>query len=880
MDYGTTRRPDPDRLLSAGRQEERKHEKGALTLFFGMAAGVGKTTAMLRAAQARKREGVDVVIGVLETHGRVEVMELAQGLEVIPLRVLSYRGMICRELNLNAVIHRRPQLVLVDELPHHNVPGCRHPYRWQDVIDLLDAKIDVYTTLNVQHVESRKEMVELITGITIRETVPDLMIERASEIQLVDIMPSELLQRLKEGRVYLGDKSILASQNFFQEDRLTALREVALRLTAEKVDHDLLAMQSADLGWRPTEKLLVVVAPTQHSQKAIRATRRFAFALKTTWIAAFIDTGLKLNDTEQKQLAENLRLARDLGAEVMTIVDPSITEAVKRLVEENAISQIILSRTSHRFSLYKINCYTLYESLMETIKSSDLHILAYDEDDEEESGRGQSLFHLGLDVFTWRAGFIVLALIGSGLFFWLQQTTAAIGLLLLILFTSFLHGSRGLFVSILLLLFAGGLISWWAFPPLMLTSWQDAVLVALLLVALVINAWLRHQLHARDSMLRRQSEESRVLYEVMHQIAIAPTQQVLLKAVSERLSKLLKGTVEILLVSDQQQLVSQVEWVVVESEKEHAVATWVLTHGKPAGWSTETLSAVGILCWPLRGTKDVVGVLAFRPERTALLTFGEVHVVDTITQQLSLYLERISYEERARQTAYMARADRFQDAIVQSVAEELTRPLHAMQNIIRQLPVDESLESRKVLVAELQAYLEELGRWLANLSELSLISSGFMEVHPERVHVEEWMRSVLHNVEKQASNHEVIVQIPLKLPDVYCDPTLMELVMTNVLLNAFDSTPHGKRVWITAEQADREIVLSVADEGKGIPSDSTEYVFEKFFRLPDTKSTGLGLGLSVAKAIVALHQGRIQVQNRVEGGARLTLFLPIDPIFL
>lgn len=871
MDYNPEQRPNPDRLLSAQRQD--KHERGALTIFFGMAAGVGKTTAMLKTALQRKREGVDVVIGTLETHGRVEVMELAKGLEVIPLRVLSYRGMICRELNLNGIIHRRPQLVLVDELPHHNAPGCRHPYRWQDVIDILEANIDVYTTLNVQHVESRKEMVEQITGITIRETVPDLMIERASEIQLVDIMPSELLQRLKEGKVYLGDKSVLASQHFFQEDRLAALREIALRLTAEKVDHDLLAMQSTDAGWRPTEKLLVIVAPTENAQKAIRATRRFAFALKTAWIAAFIDTGLELNEAEQKQLRENLSLARDLGAEVVTMADPRLTEAIKRLVEENAISQIVLNRAS-RFSLYP---YAVYDAIMEKVKSSDIHILAHDDVNEKPPTQREYLFRLLFNGWSLSSALPLAALLGAGALLWFGQATLSLALLLLLLLSSFLHGSLALFALILFVLFAGGLISWWTFPPLVLTTWQNALLMSLLFAALIINAWLRRQLLARESMLRRGSEESRALFELMHQIAIAPTQQVLLQAMSEKLSKLLKGTVEILLVSDQHQLVAPADWIVVKNEKEHAVATWVLTHGKPAGWSTDTLSAVGILCWPLRGTKEVVGVLAFRPQRTTPLSFDEMNVIDTIAQQLALYLERTTYEERARQSSYIARAERFQDAIVQSVTEELTRPLHAMQEIIRQLPIEASVQSRHVLVAELEEYLEELDRWLANLSELSLISSGFMQLHPEHIPVKEWIESVIRTVEKQASDYKMIVQIPPHLPDLYCDPTLMELVITNLLLNAFASTPPGKRIWITAEQADQDMVISIADEGRGIPSESTEHIFEKFFKLPESKSKGLGLGLSVAKAIIALHQGRIEVQNRVEGGARFTLFLPINP---
>ncbi len=345
-------RPDPDQLLKAITRHDAAGPSGKLSIFFGMSAGVGKTYAMLSAARALRAGGSDVVIGLVETHGRSETAGLAAGLEFIPRKAITYRDTSFEEMDLDALLARRPQLAIVDELAHTNVPGARHPKRWQDVVELLEAGIDVYTTVNVQHIESRKAQVEAIGGITVRETVPDAILERASAIELVDITPAELLKRLGEGKVYLGEKAEAAAANFFHEDRLTALRELALRLTAEKVDsdlHDLIATGGGDENWKPAERLMVAVSHSPYSAGLVRATRRIAFGLSAPWIAVYVDTGAALSPDDRATLARNLQLVQELGGELVSTSDTDIPGALERIARQRGVTQLVVGRPTRRW---------------------------------------------------------------------------------------------------------------------------------------------------------------------------------------------------------------------------------------------------------------------------------------------------------------------------------------------------------------------------------------------------------------------------------------------------------------------------------------------------------------------------------------------------
>lgn len=400
-------RPDPDKLLQAIKQSERGNERGTLKIFLGMAAGVGKTYAMLEAAQKLNAEGEDVVIGIIDTHGRKETAALLEGLKTIPLQQIPYKGSVFGELNLEEILNTKPKLVLIDELAHSNIPGTLHAKRWQDVVDLLKNGIDVYTTLNVQHIESIKEFIESITSISIRETVPDSIIETANFIELIDITPEELLERLKHGKVYLGDMPEIAARNFFKEDRLTALREILLRYAAEKIDHDLHSMVSTagrSIGWKHREKLLVAIGHTIHSQKLIRTTRRLAFNLNAPWIALHVDDGSSLNSFDKEILSKNLAMARDLGAEVIVMNAPNVADAIIHTARQHGVTQIVIGQKGSRFSLNSLFSRTLMDQLGSNYNDFDIHIVrkaAYEEGSEAStfSTHLNSLFYFVLFVF-------------------------------------------------------------------------------------------------------------------------------------------------------------------------------------------------------------------------------------------------------------------------------------------------------------------------------------------------------------------------------------------------------------------------------------------------------------------------------------------------
>lgn len=406
-------RPNPDKLLQAIQVDEKSNNKGSLKIFLGMAAGVGKTYSMLEAAQKLQQDGVDLAIGTIDTHGRKETSALLQGLKVIPSQQFSYKGALFSELNLDGVIRLKPSLVLVDELAHSNVPGSKHAKRWQNVIEILDNGIDVYTTLNVQHIESLKEFVESITDISIRETVPDSIIEAASSIELVDITPEELLERLKQGKVYLGNKSADAARNFFQKDRLMALREILMRYAAEKIDHDLHSMISTAIrpvGWRHREKLLAAVSYTPHSQMLLRTTRRLAFNLNAPWIALHVNDGSILNAEEEKILSKNLLIANDLGAEVITVNDPDVAAAIKRTCRQQGVTQIIIGQEQKSFSFSSLFRRTLIDRLTYNCSDFDLHIVRKSSNEQKKQRSTKALFSMFF-LFCVAFAFSILSLV-------------------------------------------------------------------------------------------------------------------------------------------------------------------------------------------------------------------------------------------------------------------------------------------------------------------------------------------------------------------------------------------------------------------------------------------------------------------------------------
>lgn len=875
-------RPDPERLYRAMRKDRRKDSLGELRIFFGMAAGVGKTYSMLQAAQQKKAEGVDVVIGIIHTHGRSEVARLAEDLERVPEREVSYRGAIFKELNLNAIILRKPQLVLVDELAHTNVPGSRHPYRWQDILDLLQAGINVYTTVNVQHLESRKEIVENITGIAIRETIPDSIIELASEIKLVDLSPADLLQRLKEGKVYLGEKSTVAAENFFKEDSLTALREIALRFTAEKVDLDLqelLASRKEAGDWKASERLMVAVSHSPFSQQLIRATRRLAFNLKAPWIAVHIDSGIALNTDDSNMLAKNLSLARQLGAEVLTTADPDIAAALQRLAIDKRVSQIVVGRPLSTPIRDLLSGGSLVDRIMQQIRECDIHVVRQEPIPGISKPKWLRLPVTSPVTHYWMtAAYIAFITVLNVLLLpWVGYKVAGLFYIIALMYISLFVSKGPILLGALL---ASLIWDFYFIPPsnsFDIPTVEEAVLMLVFFAVAATGGLLTSRIRMRESMLRRRERRSQSLYEVMREIATIPKEADLLHAISERLGTLLNGTVGIALKSDQDELELEVPSPVVKNEKERAVAVWVLHNGQPAGWSTETLASVGVLYLPVRGSKDVMGVLAYRPKRLNHLSLEEMSFLGAVTQQLAVSVERYKYQRKELQGEHLRQIDNLHNAILTSISTELRAPLDIIKGAVSAVAAASTDDERRKVTRLLQDSANDLDMTFNNLIELSQLSSGFLAVQKDYQNIGDILQSAIQTLGKQLQDYDVKVNITEELPYLYVDSTLMELVIANILMNAVAVSPKNTQIFMEASQRGSDVVISISDQGPGIPQEALGRLFEKFFRIPGSSYKGLGLGLAVAKAIVEMHFGRIEVNNRPEGGAVFSVFLPVEP---
>jgi two-component system, OmpR family, sensor histidine kinase KdpD len=879
-------RPRPDDLLKAIRDEEARRQGGQLHVFFGMAAGVGKTYAMLTTAQQRLRENVDVVIGYVETHGRPETEILLEGLPIILRKKMSYRETEFEEMDLDAILQRKPALVLVDELAHTNIPGSRHGKRWQDVAELLDNGIDVYTTLNVQHIESRKEAVEGITGVNIRETVPDSMLERAVEISLIDLTPTELLQRLREGKVYLGDRAERAAQNFFKEDRLTALREIALRITAEIVDNDLQQMTASQQprgNWKPTERLMVAVSHSPYSEGLIRATRRLAFGLEAPWIAVNVDTGKTLSEQDRVTLSRNLSLVRELGGEVVSTADTDIVAALQRVADQRHVTQMIIGRPTRRWLKDAFFGGTLLDRLVRQSRSFDIHVLRPDR--LPSPGKWKSRFARpwsSLYEYWWVLDAIaVVTLVSVFLYPVIGYHTIGFLLLLTVLVLS-------LFTSLGPILF-GAILSAliWDFlfiPPFgtfAISAQEDIIMCVAYLTAALITGTLTNRIRWRENMLRLREERTEALYDIVRAIVGARGESELATAVAEKIGASLNGECMILLQDNDdksgQLTPASSSWTI--EEKELAVARWAYDNRRVAGWSTDTLPDASALYVPLLGPTELVGVLAFRPLTKNRLLQEEQNLLSSVCRQFAIAFEREVFQKRSRQTEQLRQSERLHQTILDSVSHEIRTPLTAIIGAASALQ-DESIvgnpDVRHELSQEVVETAERLDRVVDNLLDMSRLSSGALLLNKDWHDVRDIISIATAKLTRTLSGHVLQLTVPEQMPLVAIDLQLFEQVLSNILLNAANYAPLGSTIQIITGTRNDSVFLQVRDQGHGVPEESLTRIFDKFYRLPGTQSGGTGLGLAVAKSIVEAHSGTIEAANREEGGLQVTILLPLE----
>jgi two-component system sensor histidine kinase KdpD len=871
-------RPNPDALLSSIQREEAAKKRGRLKVFLGMCPGVGKTYAMLEAARREHAAGCDVVVGFVETHGRKETDALAQGLPTIPRRQIEYRGVTLTEMDLDAVLARKPQTALVDELAHTNAPGSRHPKRYHDVQELLDAGIDVITTLNVQHVESRADTVRQVTGTEIRETVPDSVLDDAV-IELVDLPPAELVQRLHEGKVYLPDRAAAAAQNFFREGNLTALRELSLRLVADHVGVDTREFrqtQTSDAPWKTGHCLLVAVGPGPFSEPLIRWTRRMADGLRCRWLAVHVESSRPLTDSAQAQLEKNLATARELGAEVFTTTDDDLVRGLLRVAREQNATQIIVGKPAGAGWLEWVHGDRLLRRLARESGDIDLHVVRAEKTSTTQSSPlWRPAFASNSQQYVFAVGAVA--------------ATAVLNLGLMALAGPRVPGLVFLFSVVLLalkvgrgpVLLAGALSALvWNFfflPPrltFIIANVEDAILFGLYFVVAIVLGQLVARIRAQEQAERHREERAVALYELTRDLSEAASRDEVVWQLISQVSRVFRAPVGVALSVDDK-LVAYPDGSLTFSEKELGVADWAFRQRKAAGRFTDNLPGAEALHLPLATERKTFGILAVSmPDKN--LTLAQRDLLETFARQAALVLDRVELRTAAEQSRLLAESEKFSRTLLNSISHELRTPLAASTSAASALAAGDAAtpEQRGQLISEIQEANARLNRVVGNLLDVARLESGKLRPRLDWHDARDLVQTTLRELQRELAAHSVKVEIPAEPMLVRLDISLVQHALANLLLNAANHTPTGTPFELQAQLSDGNLVLSVADRGPGIPSEWLPRIFDKFFRAPNAPTGGSGLGLTIVKGFVEAHAGTVTADNRPGGGAIFTIRLP------
>jgi len=872
-------KPNPDELLEALHQEETLLHAGKLKIFFGMSAGVGKTYSMLEEAHQRLKEGVNVVVGTINTHGRKETEELLKGLTLIPEKWVTYKDTVFEEFDLETILKLKPALVLIDEFAHTNVPGSKHSKRWQDVIEILDAGIDVYTTLNVQHIESRKDLVESITKIQIRETIPDIIFERAVTIELIDLPPSELLQRLKEGKVCVQDQSHIAAQNFFIVDKLTALREITLRFAAEKVEYDLHRILSKTGEWKTRDRLMVAISADPSSQALIRAARKLAFELDTPWVVVYVDNESSHRIGEQAQLTKYLTLARHLGAEVIVTKDDDESAAILRIIKQKNITSMLISRSQNRKNRFSLFQTSLAEKLAHENKQIDIIILKQD----ALTSIYQKIMP-AIKITTSRYPSYLLATLGvvlATLFCYVLYPLAGplslgyIYLFNITILSYFLEMSPIFFAATL------SAIAWNAlfFPPyfhLRVKNSQEFAVFILFFLTVITMGYLNNRLRRKAEFLRKREQKIERLYQIEKEITNAKDLPSLRFGLDAYLKNIFAGEYDILVHNEENRLVVESRLEFLNQEKEKSAAIWTFQNGQLSGLFTDTLPSAEALYFPIRTAKAALGVFVYHPKQAKQLPLDDINFLQTVAQQLSGFLERFIFEEKVQKQEYKKQTEKIHKAIFHSFKRSFFTPLEEILQLAHQIQKTNEDASLKLQLKKIEGFHLHLELVVSNIIAISEIDSGFLHFEKKSNNLLKLIDSAVSETHPFMNGHPITINVPsVFLP---FDFNLLQLAMINLLVNACEYSEQGKPITISAEVLKGECRICIVDQGSGIPEEILPFIFEKFYRRPSEVESPkeMGLGLAIVKAVVEIHQGKIEVQNQEGGGTAFSLILPLS----
>ncbi len=877
------RRPTPEELLEEARQEAERGREGRLKIFFGAAPGVGKTYAMLEAARQKHAENLDIVVGLVETHGRKETEALLEGLEVLPRREIEYRGAVLKEFDLDAALARKPAIILVDELAHTNAPGSRHKKRWQDIYELLGAGISVYTTMNVQHLESLNDVVTQITGVRVHETVPDFLLDRADDIELVDISPEDLLRRLQEGKVYVPELAARARENFFRKGNLLALRELALRRTADRVDEQ---MRSYRLGkrvktvWPAAERILVCVGPNPRSIRLIRAAKRMSDSLKAELIAVYVEAPHKVKPSESdlRQLAEHMRLAETLGAETVTLSGPKASEEILNYARARNVTKILVGKPTHPRWKDKV----FGSMLDEVVRGSgdmDVYVITGDIAEPMTGHIAETAARPRAGLKEWLLSPSVVAA-ATGVAFLLPSYSTVNVAMVYLLGIVFVSSRTGKGPSLLATLLSVAAFDFFFIPPVYTFAVSDVryffTFVVMFAVAFVISGMtlrIRRQAASSRNRERRTAALYALSRELLHERGIEHLSAVAIK----HLSELFASRVVILVPGERGNLsVAMTGFsTFAMDQNEMSVAQWAFDHRQEAGLGTDTLSGAEALYIPLMTSTGTVGVLGIMPAGGgAAFDHEQIHALESFANQIAMAVDRAFLAEEAQRALVRAEAEALRSTLLSSVSHDLRTPLAAITGAATALAgrdVALDVQSRHELVRTIKEEADHLNQIIRNVLDMTRLEAKAISVKKEWQSIEEISGVVLNRLSDKLEGRPVRVDIPEDLPLVPFDPLLIEQVLTNLMDNAVKYTPAGTPLEMSARIKEGSLIFELADRGPGIPPGDEERIFEKFVH---GSGGGIGLGLAICHAIIKAHKGRIWAENRPDGGAVFRFTLP------
>jgi two-component system, OmpR family, sensor histidine kinase KdpD len=880
-------RPDPDRLLAVVQQQEAQQRRGKLKIFLGYVAGVGKTYAMLDAARQRQADGVDVAIAYVETHGRAETDLLLHGLEVLPRRFIDYHGVTLNELDLDAVLARRPQLALVDELAHSNAPDARHPKRYQDVEELLDAGIDVYTTLNIQHLASLNDIVAQITGTQVRETIPDRILDTAGDIELIDLPIPELLRRLEEGKVYIPSQARQALQKFFRPGNLNALRELALRRTADRVDEQMRAyMQTNAIAgpWPTTDRLLVSVSASPLGARLVRAGRRLAQRLGAEWDAVYVATPAQANLSAraQEQVAATLRLAEELGARVATLSANTVVDGLVQYARHHNITKIVAGKPLHpRWRGWWRG--SVVDQIIRRGPEIDLYVISSAVDNSQPLSPVTVPKATPVPAHAYLSSSILVLLVtalGLPIRPFINPVNLLMFYLLAIVVTALRWGRGPAIAAALLSVLAFDVIF---IPPYYTIAVADVeyllTFVAFFVVGVVISTLATRA--ANQTIAAREREEQAIAgFEFSRDLSISLSIDEIARATLDHVQRAFGGAVAIYLPDNEQIKLHFATPDYCDDSNNQAVAVWALRHRQAAGADTDTLPASRVLCLPMRTVHASVGVLALTVQEKGL-QLPQRRLLETFANQAALALERAELAEEAHRLQLVQEREKFQSTLLNSISHDLRTPLVAITGALSALQEsDDNLtpEIRRSLAATAHEQAVRLNRLVGHLLDMSRLESGSVRVRRELSDIQELIGAAIERSTPLMGAHPLEIHIAADLPLVPLDFVLMIQVLTNLLDNAAKYSAADAPITLHAQQVGTTLEITIADRGIGIPDTERERIFDKFHRAEYADSvTGTGLGLSISKGLTEAHGGQIVAAARPGGGSIFTVTLPILP---